>query len=110
MAAAEKAIALEPNNPDGYSTLAEVLKFAGRPEEVIELLEKAMRFNPRYPSSYLFQSGSSYYYMGRYDEALEILKRAVIRRPNHLPTHQYMAAIYTKLGQEKEAQAELAEV
>jgi tetratricopeptide (TPR) repeat protein len=48
--------------------------------------------------------------MGRYDEALEILKRAVIRWPNHLPTHQYLAAIYTELGQETEAQAELAEV
>ena len=38
------------------------------------------------------------------------MKRAVIRWPNHLPTHQYLAAIYTELGQEKEAQAELAEV
>ncbi len=110
IAAAEKAIALEPNNPGGYSALAETLKFAARPEEVIELMEKAMRLNPRYPWSYLFQSGSSYYYMGRYDEALELLKKAVIRRPNHLPTHQYLAAIYTELGREKEAQAELAEV
>ena len=30
--------------------------------------------------------------------------------PNHYPTHHYLAAIYTELGREKEAQAELAEV
>ena len=110
ISAAEKAISLQPNNPYGYSALAEILKFAGRPEEVIELLEKAMRLNPRYPSTYLFQSGSSYYYMGRYNKALEILKRAVIHRPNHQPIHLYLTAIYTELGRKKEAQAELAEV
>ena len=110
VAAAEKAIALDPNYQYGYSTLAEALKFAGRPEEVIELMEKAMRLNPRRSASYLFQSGSAYYYMGRYEEALNHLKRAVTLSPNHYPTHSYLAAIYTELGREEEAQAELAEV
>jgi TolB-like protein/class 3 adenylate cyclase len=110
IAAAEKGIALDPNNAIGYTVLAETLKFTGRPAEVIELMEKAMRLNPRYTPYYLFQSGSSYYYMGRYDEALTLLKRAVTRMPNHYPTHQYLAAIYTEFGREEEAQAELAEV
>jgi TolB-like protein/class 3 adenylate cyclase len=110
IAAAEKATSLDSNHPDNYSTLAEILKFSGRPEEVIELMEKAMRLNPRYPGIYLFQSGSSYYYMERYDEAIPLLKRAVTRRPNHMPTHQYLAASYTELGREEEARAELAEV
>ena len=110
IAAAEKAIALDSNHPSNYSTLAETLKFAGRPLEVIELMEKAMRLNPRYPGGYLFQSGSSYYYLGRYDEALALLKRAVTHWPNHLPTHAYLAAIYTELGKETSAQAEVAEI
>ena len=110
IAAVEKAIELDPNHPSNYSTLAEILKFAGRPEEVIELMEKAMRLNPRYPGGYLFQSGSSYYYLGRYDEALALLKRAVTHWPNHLPTRAYLAAIYTELGQETAAQAEVAEI
>jgi TolB-like protein/class 3 adenylate cyclase/tetratricopeptide (TPR) repeat protein len=110
IAAAEKAIALDPNNASGYTALAETVKFAGRPEEVIKLMETAMRLNPRYPAYYLFQSGSSYYYIGRYEEALALLKRAVTRMPNHMPTHQYLAAIYTELGRKEEAQAELAEI
>ena len=66
IAAAEKAMTLDPNDPRSYSILAETLKFARQPEEVIALMETAMRLNPRYPGGYLFQSGSSYYYMGRY--------------------------------------------
>ncbi len=110
IAGAEKAIALDPNNAFGYSTLAETLKFAGQPEEVIALMKTAMRLNPRYPGSYLFQTGSSYYYMGRYDEALAYLKRAVTQMPNHLPTRAYLAAIYTEFGQKTAAQAEVAEM
>lgn len=110
IATAEKAMALDPNNASGYGILSETLKFAGRPEEVIALMDKAIRLNPRYPAYYLFQSGSSYYYMGRYDEALALLKRAATRSPNHYPTRQYLAAIYTELGREEEAKAELAEV
>jgi adenylate cyclase len=110
IAAAEKAIDLDPNSAAGYNILAETLKFAGRPEEVVALMEKGMRLNPRYPAGYLFQSGSSYYYMRRYDEALDLLKRAATRRPNHMPTRQYLAAIYTELGREAEAKAALAEV
>ena len=110
IAAAKKAIALDPNNASAYSVLAEILKFAGRPAEVIELMEKAMRLNPRYSPFYLFQSGSAYYYMGQYDRALTLLKKAVARLPNHMPTHGYLAAIYTELGREEEARAELAEV
>ena len=110
IAAAEKAIALDPNYAAGYTTLAESLKFAGKPEKVVELMDKAMRLNPRYSPWYLFQSGSSKYYLGQYDEALALLKKAVIHLRNHLPTHEYLAAIYTEFGMEEEARAEVAEI
>ena len=110
IAASEKVIALDPNYAGGYGVLAETLKFAGRPEEVIELMEKAMRINPSWTAYYLFQSGSSYYYMGRYDEALKLLIKAAHSMRNHYPTRAYLASIYTELGREEEAKAELAEV
>ncbi len=110
IAAAEKAIDLDPNNALGYGFLAEILNFAGRPEEVTGLMEKAIRLNPRYPFDYLFQAGRAHYYMGRYDRAIAVLKRAVTRRPNHMPTHAYLAASYVELDREEEARAEVAEV
>src|SRR6266436_2518718 len=37
IAEAERALALDPNDSDGYETLGEVLSFAGRPEEALGL-------------------------------------------------------------------------
>jgi len=110
IAVAEKVIALDPNFAGGYGLLAEILAFAGRPQEVIGLMEKAMRRNPRYPAIYLFWLGNAHYQMGQYDEAIAALKSAAIRRPNHLPTHLFLAASYVELGREEEARAEVAEI
>jgi adenylate cyclase len=109
IAVAEKAIALDRSNASGYSVLAAILNAAGRPEEVIRLLEQAMRINPRYPADYLFHSGRAHYYMEQYDKAIEVLKRAITRRPNHTFTHLYLAASYVELDREEEARAEVAE-
>ena len=42
----EQAITLNPNDASSYLTLAETLNFAGRPEEALEMAEKAMRLTP----------------------------------------------------------------
>jgi adenylate cyclase len=56
IAEGERAIALDPNNADSYAFHGDVLRFAGRPEEALRMVEQAMRLNPRYPSIYLFRS------------------------------------------------------
>ena len=60
VAEGERAIALDPNNADSYAWQAEVLNFAGRPEEALRMVEQAMRLNPRYPPFYLFRLGWAY--------------------------------------------------
>ncbi len=50
-----------PMMPTAMLTLGNILVFAGRPEEAIELIEKAMRLNPRYPPSYLRRLGFAYH-------------------------------------------------
>jgi len=49
LALAQRAVALDPNNADSYAKQADVLNFAGRPEEALRAVEQAMRLNPRYP-------------------------------------------------------------
>jgi adenylate cyclase len=110
IAEAERAIALDPNDADGYARLGAVLDFAGRPEEAIGLVEKAMRLNPHYPPSYLFVLGTAYRLMGRYEEAIAAYKKALTHNSNYSPAHQFLAAIYSELGREEEARAEVAEV
>jgi adenylate cyclase len=106
----EKAIALNPSNADLYADLGEILTWAGRPEEAIDLVEKAMRLNPRYPIYYLFGLGHAYFLTNRYEEAITTFKRVVNRNPNFWPASVYLAATYTKLGQEDEARAEAQRV
>ena len=42
----ERAVALDPNFANAYAELAHTLTYAGRPEEAIKVVEKAMRLNP----------------------------------------------------------------
>ncbi len=106
----ERAIALDPNDADSYAWLGATLDFAGRPEEVMGLIEKAMRLNPHYPLLYVFILGHSYHLMGRYEEAIAAYKKALTRNPNLSPAHQFLATIYSRLGREEEARAEVTEV
>src|SRR5262245_4133828 len=110
MAEAQKAVALDPNYADAYVTLADILSFAGRPEEAIGWVEKAMRLNPRYPAFYLGSLGHAYRLVGRSEEAIAALRRVVTRNPDHLVAHLTLAVVYSELGQEAEARAEVAEI
>src|SRR4029078_5773745 len=87
IAAAERAITLAPNDAEGSARLGLILNFAGRSEEAIELIKKAMHLSPRYPYNYLSQLGMAYGLTGWYEKPLATLRSATIRNPDHLPPH-----------------------
>ena len=107
---AERAIALNPNYAEGYMRLGAILNFAGRPEESIRLVEKAMRLNPHYPASYLMTLGQAYCLTGRYEKAMAAQKKALIRNPDSIGPRFCLTACAMRLGQEKEARAQAAEI
>ncbi|MBI3757459.1 MAG: adenylate/guanylate cyclase domain-containing protein [Deltaproteobacteria bacterium] len=110
IAEAERAVVLDPNNANGYAGLGNMLAFAGRPEEGIELIEKAMRLNPRYPPLYLVNLGIAYLTAGRCEEALVPLQKALTLNPNFGFAHSNLAACYAELDRLEEARAEAAEI
>jgi adenylate cyclase len=110
IAAARRWIELEPSNADAHATLAGAMHFSGDNEEVIALIEKAMRLNPFYPFFYPHYIGLANLGMRRFDEAVVALKRGVVRNPEVLWPHVFLAACHGHLGENTEACAQLAEV
>ncbi|HEV8714537.1 MAG TPA: tetratricopeptide repeat protein [Candidatus Binatia bacterium] len=96
IAEGERAIALDPNNADSYAFQAEVLYWAGRPEEALRMVAQAMRLNPRYPSLYLFFLGVAYNATGRHTEAVATLQEVLSRNPNKFGAHVVLALSYVQ--------------
>ncbi|MDH3242806.1 MAG: adenylate/guanylate cyclase domain-containing protein [Alphaproteobacteria bacterium] len=106
----EKAVALGPNISVYHAILAYNLTDAGRADEAIPMLEKAMRLDPSYQPWYLQALGDAYNAVGRYAEAAEAHKRFVDRQPEKIWGHAGLIASYMWLGRKDEAQSHAAEL
>jgi adenylate cyclase len=106
----ERAIALDPNDAFGYAGLAETLSRVGRSEEALQMVEQALRLKPLAANNHLNSIGVAYSLAGRPEEAIAPLKQYLTHYPNILGAHLTLAAVYSELGREAEAQAEAAEV
>jgi len=106
----EKAVALDPNYADGLAGLGEVLIWAGDHDKGIALVKKAMQLNPYHHAWYFFVLGLAYFLKERYEDASEILDRALIRNPDFLGTHLILAVMYGLTGRKEECQTEVEEI
>jgi adenylate cyclase len=100
---AERAIALDPNFADGYAALGHILHFAGRSLEALESIDRAMALNPRFPDLWLHFKAQAAYHLGRYPEAVALLKRRILRNPETDASRVLLAASYGQIGLIEEA-------
>jgi len=110
IAAAERAIELNPSGADAYAVLASFFNARGKPEVAIKLTEKAIRLNPIPPDYYLNGLGVSYSLLERSEDAIEVYKLIINRSPNFLPAHINLTGIYSGLGRDEEARRQAEEV
>jgi len=110
IAEAERAVALRPNGADHHVWLAMVLTSAGRPEEALGLIKKALRLNPLPPNWYFLVLGDAQRMLGQYEEAIDAYKKALDRSPDFLLVRIGLAASYSASGREEEARAAAGEV
>jgi tetratricopeptide (TPR) repeat protein len=110
IADAQRAIALDPNSASGYFALAMDQGFALKPEDAIKSANKAMRLDPRNRDLYLSVVAWSYSHMGRYAEAVSLIKQSLARYPNSFGDHWILGVAYVELGRMDEARAEVAEL
>jgi tetratricopeptide (TPR) repeat protein len=107
---AQRAVDLEPGSAQANHTLGVALYFDGQYEQSIPLIKTALRLSPIPFSMSLSQLGCSYRNLGRYEEAITVLKELVQREPDSLQGHSNLASAYMLAGREAEARAEAAEV
>jgi len=105
LAAARRAVLLDPLSPGGYSVVASVLLFARRYDEAIAEITKFISLNPGNKAAYVGR-GFAYYLQGDLDNA----------RSSCEPKRDYwlgqwcLALVYNKLGRHADAEAEVAKL
>ena len=109
VAAAERAIAINPNYADAFALLAWTLDYAGRPEEAMLALNMAMRLNPRPPASYLEILGEIYFVQGSYNDAANTFQNVLEINPAYLRARLWNAAALVRAGSRDLAEWEIDE-
>ena len=110
VADAERAVDINPNYAQGYQALADVLLIYGKPEAALRAAQKAIRLDPTGKDLYSINVGGAYIEMGRYEDAVPILKQSLTTCPNIMVGYLFLINAYVHLGRDEDARAEAAEV
>jgi adenylate cyclase len=103
----ERALTLKPNDAEFIYNYGTLLMYAGRSEESIPWLKKAMRINPYHPDGWVYLLAGSYYLTQRYGEVVDTI---VGSARSHIGDHVLLAASYAKMGLIDKAQAHVKEI
>lgn len=101
----EKAYLMNPNDADIIVDYGWCLAWAGRPDEGLPLVEKAMRLNPYHPQWYWTVVWLAHFVAERYQNAISSLEKITDPYPS---VYRRLAATYALLDQAEEAQAAMA--
>lgn len=102
-AAFDMALKLDPNSADILIFRAELLAFAGKADEALQLLEKAFRRNPHPTPAYYWELGLALYAARQYEEAIETLRTEVAYRTG---ARRILAASLAQIGRLDDARDE----
>ena len=106
----EKALATNSNYADLNLLFGGTLSIAGRHEEAIERIKKAIRLNPHHPSYYFGTLGSCYFRAGMNEKAIKYLERDAKLTPNAFLSWLTLAGLYAQLDRDEEAKRAAKEV
>jgi tetratricopeptide (TPR) repeat protein len=104
IAAARRAVVLDPLNPRSRSQLGEGLYWARRYEEAVMAFGEAINLEPDFTRAYGFR-GLAYYGLGNLHSA----RSSCESRPDHWTTRWCLELVYDKLGLHGDAEALIRE-
>jgi adenylate cyclase len=93
---AGRAIALDPNDPEGHIIMAWALIIGGRPIEAMNFIGAAMRLNPNYPAHYALARGIALFAMGDLKQSSAVFDEGFRRNPQAdmlLPSYAAVLAL-----------------
>jgi TolB-like protein/tetratricopeptide (TPR) repeat protein len=100
----ERALALNPNDPDLLAHIAPQLVLLGEAERAIELANEARRLNPTHPGSYEMGLLMGFFFLRTFEEAIAPGERADIA---FVDTAFFVAAALAQLGDLERARPHL---
>ncbi|MBR0950399.1 winged helix-turn-helix domain-containing tetratricopeptide repeat protein [Bradyrhizobium canariense] len=109
---ADRAVALNPNSWRTWNNRGWVYTMGGLPEEAIQSFERAIRMSPVDPLLHMtfLGIGNALMGLGRFDEAIIVLKKALRQNPSFVPACRGLASAFAHLGRDAEAHAAAARV
>jgi len=110
IAEAKIGISLNPNNADAYQVLGVILNYAGRPNEGIEFIRKAIKLNPIPSANYLLSLGMAYLFLQDYEMCAKTLRHVIEINPEFYFAYIGLTFANVQLGNIKEAEASAAEL
>ena len=98
-----RSIRLNPSNAHMIAHRGAMLPFAGRGDEALLELDRAMQLNPLYPAMYLEHRSRAHFVEARYEASLANAQRASVELPGFTNVLAMLAVGYEKLGRHEEA-------
>ena len=89
---AQKAISLNPSDPENYAVLANIFTFMNRSGEALPLIQKAVALDPLHGPLFNLFLGRAYTLTGKYSEGIPHLQLCVSRAPDFWACHGHLAA------------------
>ena len=106
----KKAIDLSPNSAEANFKYGHALRWAGRFDEAIVAINKAIRLNPITPLRYINNLAWAYAYSENYEKAIALWNESLERNPDYFFAHFGLALSYQLSGNETKARESAAEV
>ncbi len=103
----DKAMEINPNNPDFMVTKGRDLAAYGRFDEGIDLIQKGFKYNHHHAEWYFWYQGMAYFAAGRFEDAIKSFNRLSHQNKD---TRIYLAASYGQIGDIAEAQVQAKEL
>ncbi len=100
---AQQGMLLGPNNSFVVGVASDVAMFCDRPDDMIVLLNKAMRLCPIYPAWYPSNLAWAYLLMDRREDAVASAQASIAIDPDYPFNYMVLAVAFAELGREREA-------